>query len=280
MKGQPLGKGLSQLIGEQFAEDLTEAPLRSIVPNPRQPRTHFNEEALSELAESIRVHGIMNPLVVRAVAGGKYELIAGERRLRAAKLAGLESAPIRIVEVTEQVSLELALIENLQREDIGPLESARAYSMLSAQFHLSQEEIANRVGKARTTIANSLRLLKLPEEILQGLDSGQISEGHARALLMFPTDAQRLAAYQIILKNGISVRETEALAGKATPSKPVKSHSPNVPSDLDHIQRTLSEAIGSPVQIDLSKSGKGRVTIAFFSQGELERILERLEKIR
>lgn len=280
MKAQPLGKGLSQLIGEQFADGLTDAPLRSIVPNPRQPRAHFNEEALAELAESIRIHGILNPLVVRAISGGKYELIAGERRLRAAKLAGLESAPIRIVEATEQESLELALIENLQREDIGPLESARAYSQLATQFHLTQDEISVRVGKARATVANTLRLLKLPEEILTGLESSQISEGHARALLMFGTDAQKLAAFQIVIKNGLSVRETEALAAKSGQKKSAKQSPPKVASDLDHIQRTLSEAIGSPVQIDLAKSGKGRVTISFYSQSELERILERMEKIR
>ncbi len=278
MRNQPLGKGLSQLIGEQFAEEPTEAPLRSIVPNPRQPRVTFGEESLQELAESIRIHGILNPLVVRAVEGGKYELIAGERRLRAAKIAGLQTAPIRILVVDEQKSLELALIENLQREDIGPLESARAYQMLANQFQMTQEQVAQRVGKARATVTNNLRLLKLPAQILSGLESGSISEGHARALLMLESQPQQLAAYQIVLDKGLSVRETEAIASKSPSPKPKSSGQP-VSTDLDHIQGTLSELIGSPVQIQLRKSGSGKVTIVFYSQSELERILEKLENL-
>ncbi|RYG43843.1 ParB/RepB/Spo0J family partition protein [bacterium] len=182
-----LGKGLSQLLGEQFDGTPVEATVESIVPNLRQPRTVFEDAPLKELAASIRQHGVLQPLVVRTVSEGKYELIAGERRLRAAKLAGLTTVPIHVRSADSLESLELALVENIQREDINAIEAARAYKRLIDEFGLTQEEVAERVRKARATVTNTLRLLKLPVEALEALENGAITEGHARALLAFPT---------------------------------------------------------------------------------------------
>src|SRR5580704_9085673 len=180
-----LGKGLSQLIAEQYEGPTNELPVADIVPNSRQPRTVFNDEALEELAASIREYGILQPLIVRPLAEGKHELIAGERRLRAAKLAGLTSVPVIVRSAGNQSSLELALIENLQREDINALESAKAYRRLIDEFGMTQEQVADRVGKSRVSVANTVRLLRLPKRIMEGLEAGFISEGHARALLAF-----------------------------------------------------------------------------------------------
>src|SRR5471030_664225 len=214
-----LGKGLSQLIAEQYEGPTNELPVADIVPNSRQPRTLFNEEALEELAASIREYGILQPLIVRPIAEGKHELIAGERRLRAAKLAGLKTVPVLVRSAGNQSSLELALIENLQREDINALESARAYRKLIDEFGLTQEQVAERVGKSRTVIANTVRLLRLPRRITEGLERGIITEGHARALLSFESEAQQLAVYDQILERGMTVRDVENVAKPKAPSQ-------------------------------------------------------------
>src|SRR5947199_5012387 len=187
-----LGKGLSQLIGEQADTTISEVLVDAIVPNQRQPRTYFKEEAVQELANSIREVGILQPLVVRPLSEGKYELIAGERRLRASKLAGLETVPVLVRAADDRTSLEMAIIENVQREDISPLESARAYRKLIDEFGLTQEQVAQKVSKSRVSVANTLRLLRLPAQIQQALESGDIQEGHARALLAFESEEEQL----------------------------------------------------------------------------------------
>jgi ParB family chromosome partitioning protein len=265
-----LGKGLSQLVGEQFESGSTEVPLHAIVPNARQPRTSFDEDGLNELATSIREFGILQPLLVRPVGEGRFELIAGERRLRAAKIAGLETVPILIRSASGQDSLELALIENVQREDINAMECARAYRRLIEEFGLTQDQIADRVGKSRTGVTNTLRLLKLPKRVQEGLESGRVSEGHARALLAFGTEAQQMAIFEQILDKGLSVREVERAAHpkQPTPKPTPKPHPPKNPN-LAAVEQRLSEHFGFPVTI-----GGGELTISYYTEEDLERILE------
>jgi ParB family transcriptional regulator, chromosome partitioning protein len=270
-----LGKGLSQLIAEQYDAAPAEAPVDAIVPNARQPRTHFDEEALRELANSIREFGILQPLIVRPIAEGRYELIAGERRLRAARLAGLKAVPIVVRSAGAQDSLELALIENVQREDINALECARAYRRLMDEFGLTQEAVAERVGKSRVAVANTVRLLKLPEEVQKGLEEGLISEGHARALLGLEGQARQLAVYALILERGLSVREVERIA-KGREAAPATEPAPKpTPADpnLQALQDALSTYLAAPARIQRSGRG-GKLTIDFYSDEDLERILE------
>jgi ParB family transcriptional regulator, chromosome partitioning protein len=267
-----LGKGLSQLIGEQFESNPTEVSVDCIVPNQRQPRSIFAPEPLKELAASIKEFGILQPLLVRPLDENSYELIAGERRLRAAKLAGLTTVPILIRPAGSQTSLELALIENVQREDINGMESARAYRRLTDEFGLTQEQVADRVGKSRTTISNTLRLLRLPSKIQNGLSGSTITEGHARALLAIEDEIQQLKVYDQIVDKGLSVREVERLARKpksesAKPSLPPK---PKVP-ELMHIEQALSEKFGARVQI-----GGGEISFEYYGDEDLERILQLL----
>jgi len=270
-----LGKGLSQLIAEQYEGSTNELPVGDIVPNSRQPRTAFNDEALEELAASIREFGILQPLIVRPIAEGKHELIAGERRLRAAKIAGLKSVPVLVRSAGNQSSLELALIENIQREDINALESAGAYRRLIDEFGLTQEQVAERVGKSRTVIANTVRLLRLPKRITEGLQSGFITEGHARALLAFDSEAQQLAVYDQILERGLTVRDVEAVAKPRTPASPAKKPKtqPMADPNQEALQEALSTHLGSLVRILRGESG-GKMTIDFYSDDDLDRILE------
>ena len=264
-----LGKGLTQLLGEQFEGSASEAAVDAIVPNPRQPRTGFEDAALQELAASVKEYGVLNPLTVRPLSEGRYELIAGERRLRAARIAGLKTVPVVIRAASDQGSLELAMIENVQREDINAMEAARAYRRLMDEFGLTQDAVADKVGKARPTIANSLRLLKLPPKVQEGLHEGRITEGHARALLAFPQPDQQMAMYHAIAEKGLSVREVERAAqptqAKARPRK--GSQDPN----LAAVERSLGERLGAPVKI-----ANGRIEIAFFGDDDLQRLIEAL----
>lgn len=270
-----LGKGLSQLLAEQTDASSTEIAIDRIAPNPRQPRRHFDAEALTELAASIREYGVIQPLLVRPVSEGSYELIAGERRLRAAKEAGLETVPVTIRSATGQNSLELAIIENLQREDINAMECARAYQHLIQDFGLTQEQVSVRVGKSRTAVANQLRLLRLPEVIQEGVESGAISEGHARALLATDSPTHQLALYEKILVDGLSVRETERLA-KAEP-RPVVGKVPKAEAEYKDpvLIQTLREHFSAPVRIQ-TDGKRGKLSIEFFSEEDLTRIVERL----
>ena len=270
-----LGKGLSQLIAEQYEGPTNELSVDDIVPNARQPRTIFNDEALQELAASIREFGILQPLIVRPLAEGQHELIAGERRLRAARIAGLTSVPVIVRSAGNQSSLELALIENIQREDINALESARAYRKLIDEFGLTQEQVADRVGKSRTVIANTVRLLRLPKRITEGLEGGIITEGHARALLGFDSEAQQLAVYDQIIDKKLTVRDVENIAKPKVPIPPSKKPEKAVHTDPNYraLEESLSTYVGSPVKILSSEVG-GKMVVEFYSEDDLDRILE------
>lgn len=198
-------------MNEPVEAPSAEVSVDSIQPNPRQPRTRFEDEALQELAASIRQVGVIQPLVVRPLSGGRYEIIAGERRFRAAQLAGLTSVPIVVRAAGNRESLELALIENVQREDIGPVEAARAYRLLMDEFNLKQDEVATRVGKSRSAIANTVRLLKLPAAVLEALNEGVLTEGHARPLLTVEDPARQMAYFEKIVAKKMSSREVEKM---------------------------------------------------------------------
>ncbi len=269
-----LGKGLSQLIAEQYEGPANELPVSDIVPNSRQPRRLFRDDSLEELAASIREYGILQPLIVRPLAEGKHELLAGERRLRAAKLAGLKSVPVLIRSAGNQSSLEIALIENLQREDINAIESGRAYRRLVDEFGLTQEQVADRVGKSRTAIANTIRLLRLPNRITEGIEQGMISEGHARALLAFESEAHQLAVYNRILEQGLTVRDVEKASKPKTPAARA-GKAPEPPSadpDDRALQDSLSTFLGSPAKI-YRPGGAGKLTVEFYDDDDLDRIL-------
>jgi ParB family chromosome partitioning protein len=262
-KPSGLGRGLEALL-PKGGGGVVRLPLSAIRPNPRQPRRRFPEEGLEELAASIREKGLLQPLLVRPKGEG-YELVAGERRFRAAQLAGLEEVPVLVRDLTDQEALELALVENLQREDLSPVEEARGYQALLA-MGLTQEEVARKVGKARSTVANALRLLQLPEEVLAALDEGRISAGHARALLMLAPE-DRLWGLREILEKGLSVRQAEALPERLTRER----RAPKEPSPLS---LELSRHLGLPVKVVGGK--RGRVVIQYRSLEELQALLERL----
>lgn len=277
-----LGRGLGALLPGGSGVD--EVDIDLIAPNPEQPRQRFDEAALDELAASIREHGLLQPLVVtRLVAESgavSYRLIAGERRLLAARRAGLTRVPVVVRETTPRGLLELALVENLQRADLGPLEEAQAYRRLAEEFGLSQEEIARRVGKSRVAVANTLRLLGLPEPIQEGLSSGQISEGHARALLGLPDTASRLQAYAEVTARALSVRQTEELVRRlraAPPAAPAPaSRAPRRSDpDLSAIEERLRRALGTQVRLERSRKG-GRIIIQFYGDEDLTALLTRL----
>lgn len=279
-----LGKGISQLLKEGPPLEAppesapSEVPISSISPNKRQPRTHFDEVALQELADSIALHGILQPLLVRPSGAGKYELIAGERRFRAAKLAGLKAVPVVVRASDAKESLELALIENLQREDIGPLESARAYRRLIDEFGLTQESVAERVGKSRAAVANTVRLLRLPPRILAALESGEIAEAHARPLLAVEDQAVQLALLDRILGEGLSSKQVEQ-AVKPAGTKRARTRRQGVVDPSDPNWRALeskaSEHLGAPVHLEGSERG-GSIQIKFFSEEDLLRIMDLL----
>ncbi len=272
---QALGKGLAQLIGEQAEASQQEIEISRIRPNARQPRTEFKQEALEDLAASIKAVGILQPLVVRPVAEGQYELIAGERRYRACQIAGLKTVPVVVRAASSQVSLELALIENLQREDISPLECALAYKRLAEEFDLNQEAIATKVGKNRATISNTLRLLKLPESVLDGLRSGTITEGHARAILMAETPAQQVALYRKIEAESLNVRQAEKLARKEPTVPSVAKKSKPLDPDWKELERAIADRLGANVSLVRERKG-GKISIEFYSDDDLQRILDLL----
>lgn len=251
-------------------------PPQRITPNPFQPRRTFSEESLKELADSIKMHGILQPLIVRPHGDG-YQLVTGERRWRAAQLAQLAEVPVVVRELSDRDMLEVALVENLQREDIGPLEAARAYLRLMQEFGLTQEEVAQRVGKSRSAVANTVRLLNLEGPIQNSLAEGKITEGHARALLAIPDPERRLAVWRGMLENGATVRDAEAAARveKARAGLAVSRPAPDPDPNLLEVERRLRDRFGTKVHIHRSR-GRGKVIIEFYSDEELERILELL----
>jgi ParB family chromosome partitioning protein len=275
-----LGKGLDALIpgGEPFGDKggVLQILIKDIAPNPRQPRVEFDPDLLQELADSIVEHGVLQPLVVTPSPDeASYQLIIGERRLEAAKLAGLDTVPVIVRQVDEQQQLVLALIENLQRADLNPLEAAEGYHQLIEEFDLSHEAIATQVGKGRTTITNTLRLLNLEEKVQQALREGKISEGHARALLGLSKAQAQNAALQTILKEGLNVRQTEELVrrlgGERRKSSPPRKKS----ADLSDVEEKLRQALGTRVTINSSARG-GRIIIHFYSDEELNALVEQL----
>jgi ParB family chromosome partitioning protein len=279
-----LGRGLEALIptgGEErpLSGGVTLAAVSDISPNPRQPRAHIEGEELAELAESIREHGVIQPLIVTqselAEGPGGYVLVAGERRLLAARMAGLESVPVIVREASDQQRLELALVENVQRADLGPLEAAQAYRQLAEDFDLSHEEIAARVGKKRATVTNTLRLLKLPSGVQQALADGRISEGHARALLMLATPQAQTAAMQTILAQDLNVRQAEALVRRLSGERPApKAKAPHSP-EVAALEERLQVSLGTRVNLNRRRNG-GTLTIHFYSDEELDALVDRI----
>ncbi len=278
-----LGRGLEALIptGEPLPlsgsqSELRQAALKDIIPNPRQPRSRFDEVELQELADSIKVHGLIQPLVVaQAEQDGKFVLIAGERRWLAAQRAGLEQAPVVIREASDQQRLELALIENVQRADLNALEEAEAFRQLVDDFSLSHEEVAARVGKSRAAVTNTLRLLKLPEIVQKALLEGNISAGHARALLALGAPQAQAAVLNSILKRQLSVRQTEELVERLKGEKQTIPSQPRSDPQTLAIEERLQIALGT--RVDLNKRRKGwTLTIHSYSDEELNTLLEKL----
>lgn len=283
-KKSGLGMGLNALFMDNAMEEIAptsavKMKIMDIEPNRDQPRKAFADDALSELADSIAKYGVLQPLLVRPFGDNGYQLIAGERRWRAARLAGLTEVPVVIREMTDEEAAALALIENLQREDLNPVEEAFGFRKLMEDFGLTQEEAAERVGKSRPAVANALRLLKLPADILDLVRDGKISAGHARALLSFPDEELMLQTAKLIVDKGISVRETERLAKKA--AKPVRESPQKTrrAAFYDQIELALTEALCRKVRIQNGKKNTGTLEIAFNSKEDLERIAHALHSL-
>lgn len=277
-----LGRGLAALIGDDTSEEsvvqdvrsLRHLPIELIHANPANPRKTFDDTALEELAGSIREKGLLQPIVVRPRSDGEYEIVAGERRWRAAQRASIHDVPVLIRELSDAEALEIALIENIQRADLNPLEEARAYSQLLEQFQYTQQQLGDAIGKSRSHVANTLRLLQLPEEVRSRIEQGQLTAGHARALVA--TDSPAELADQII-KLGLSVREAEGLARETSSGKKQRA-STDKDADTTALEKTLSEALGLKVDIRHGKTGNGTVTISYKGLEQLEDVCQRLQR--
>ena len=278
-KKHGLGRGLDALLPvEPAPEGTSEVAVALIRRNPRQPRSGMAEGELDELAASIKEHGVLQPLVVSAGAvPGEYTLIAGERRLEAARRAGLERVPVVVRAATEQERLLLALIENVQRADLSPLETAEAYRQLNDEFGLSHEEISKRVAKSRVAVTNTLRLLRLPEAVRRALASGQLTEGHARALLALPTYHAQAAAADTVIRKALNVRQTEELVRRLLGKRTTKPAPARLPPDLRALQRKLQEAFGTRIDLRRAKRG-GTLVFHFYSDEELDALADHLLK--
>ena len=278
-KKSALGKGLGALMLENTTEDMVATntlPISEITPNKDQPRKTFDEAALDELAESIKQHGVLQPLLVRPLPNGGYQLVAGERRWRASRRAGLREVPVVVKELTDTETMEIAIIENLQREDLNPIEEAEGLQALIDICGFTQEEVASSVGKSRPAIANSLRLLRLPEKVRELTRDGKISAGHARALISLDNDALIIEAAENVIKNKLTVRDVERLAktrdkGNSVSQKRYKRRD----SFYDEVELTLSEVLGRKVKVYNGK-GKGTLEIEFYSQEDLKNIANKL----
>ncbi len=270
-----LGRGLEALIpvGEE-REGILEVPVEDIRPNPYQPRMLIRDDELVELALSIQTHGVLQPLIVVREGDG-YQLVAGERRWRAAKLAGLTTVPVIVKDLAPQQTLELALVENLQRKDLNPLEEAAAYRQLIEGFGLTHEEVARRVGRSRVAVTNTLRLLKATDTVKEALLNGRIGEGHARALLALEDPEAQVAALRIVLRRGLTVRQTEELVGRIPQTRPSRSSARPVAPEVQALEDRFQQALGTCVQVRPGKKG-GRIIIYYYSEEELEGLYERL----
>jgi len=274
---QGLGRGLAALIPQRAPTNggSIEIPLARIRENPRQPRLRMDDEALVGLAESIHQHGVIQPILVTETIDG-YTLVAGERRVRAARMAGLDRIPAIVRQLADRQQLELALVENLQREDLDPMEAARAYRQLMEEFSFSQEDLATRVGRARSTVANTLRLLELHQAVQDALAAGSITEGHARAIGGLPPEAQALAVATVIADD-LSVRQTEELVRRVREPRVARDAWPGTPADPDveRVEEDLRRSLGTKVRLTRTRRG-GRIVIEYFGDEELARLYQRL----
>lgn len=297
MANKSLGRGLSALFGEENLDPaipptsaepvrakngFRNIPLRRIEPNRAQPRREFDETALQELENSIRVHGVLAPITVRQGDNGYYQIVAGERRWRAARRAGLDSIPAMVIDADDQMMMELALIENLQREDLNPLEEAQGYRALIDQFGLKQDTVAERVGRSRSAVANSLRLLSLSDEVQGMVAEGKLSSGHARAVLAVQDESKRLAAAKTMAETGMSVRQAEAYVKKLNKPKAGEKPAP-VPKEFQpdyyaELQRRLEGTLGRRVHIE-NKKNKGRIELEYYGDDDLERLVNALAAV-
>lgn len=275
-----LGKGLGALLGD-FTEEAVQSsayqilPIYKVEPNPDQPRQDFDEEELQALADSIGVHGVIQPLTVRQMPSGYYQIIAGERRWRAARLANLSEVPVVIVEADDKKAMELALIENLQRQDLNPVEEALGYQALIEEYGLTQEEAAGRVGKSRPAVANALRLLGLCPAVLEKLKNGELSAGHARAVLTLKTEKQQLEAAQKIIALALSVRQAETLCRNMNKAPAPKKEPVFAVDYVAECEKSLSKRLGRGVKIVNGKR-KGRFELEFYGEEDLQRLLDAL----
>ena len=289
-KGYALGRGLDALISTdevktQGSSTINEVPIAQIAPNPNQPRRDFDEEALQELAASIRELGLVQPITVRQVSPDHYQIIAGERRWRASQIAGLEAIPAYIRTINDENVMELALVENIQREDLNAIEIALAYEKLMEREGMTQEKVSERVGKSRAAIANYLRLLRLPAQVQMALQKKEIDMGHARAILSLESPAEQLKLFREVQKNGYSVRRVEQRAKEMKlqaenpdGTKPVKRT--DVPDFYGELKQKLSQLFHTNVALTCNAKGKGKITIPYTSEKELETIIGLLDKIR
>lgn len=282
-----LGRGLGALLGDAALQSQEggslSLPISQVEPGLKQPRKRFEEEALQDLADSIRTHGIIQPLTVRRLSSGYYQIIAGERRWRAAKLAGLTEVPAVIIEADDRKVMELGLIENLQREDLNPIEEANGYKVLMEEYGLTQEEVSQRVGKSRPAVANALRLLALPDPVCQLLEEGKLSAGHARAILSVPNGGLQMQLAKKVVEDGLSVRQTEALAKrlaageKETPPSPA-STGPDLSIYFKEAEKSLAARFGRKVHIINGKK-KGKIELEYYNPDDLNTLLELLEQL-
>ena len=273
-----LGRGLGEVFLDNSTEELGSSgaiklKLSEIEPNKNQPRKNFDEEALAELSHSIELHGVLQPLVVRPMIDGTYQLVAGERRWRASRMAGLTEVPVVVKELTDAQVAEIALVENLQREDLDPIEEALGYKELSEKYDYTQEEISNLVGASRPAIANALRLLTLPEEIISLVSKKELSAGHARALLTMEDDEAKIELAKFVIKEDISVRETERLARKQIKTEPTGKKTKKRNPYYDEVELALSDVLQRKVRVTKS-SKKGAIEIEFFDDEDLKKLIK------
>lgn len=279
-KQKGLGRGLGALIDDfsvpEQSGNVTTLPLQKVEPNPRQPRRVFDEEELQALSESIAAHGIVQPLAVRDEGNGYYMIIAGERRWRAARLAGLDEVPVVVIDADDRTVMELALVENLQRQDLNPMEEAEGYQVLMDEYGLTQEQTAERVGKSRPAVANALRLLALPEEVRDLVENGALSAGHARAVLSLPSEKMQKTAAQKILALRLSVRQAEAMCKRmSAEKKPEKAKSILTVDYVGECEKALTKQLSRKVKIVNGKR-KGRFELEFYGQDDLQRLYDAL----
>lgn len=280
-----LGKGLDALFKDNTSEnqDSIQIKLSEIEPNRDQPRTVFDEEALTSLADSIREHGIIQPLLVRPMSNGRYQIVAGERRWRASRMIGLKEVPVIIKELSDKETMEIALIENLQREDLNAMEEARGYQELMDAYDMTQEEVSQRVGKSRSAVANSLRLLSLPKSLVYDVESGNLSAGQGRAILAFEDEEKMLEAAKVAVKKGMSVRELERLAAKEKRKETKKDKQPNVFKEdnfYNELEISMKEELHRKVKIEQISGQHGKLTIDFYNKEELLDIAYRIANLK